>query len=511
MTTPSGPLRASAEGPPALDPTQALKEKLAFYEQQFPGFFFMQRADWSFQHVDPRVESGLGLNAAQCLRHGDQFFCRIHPKDRASYWDGLLRFGETQATRTLRFRLVNEAGEITHNVLEVRHPHRLPGGLLLGYTGVWFDVSEQAELEAQVAFQAWQRSLGRVTRILLHDFRNAMTGLQTLLELYSRQAGPDHKWAEGFDLMLSTTLRTQQTVERLSQLVRDEPSEDVYLSLHDFLEKEEPFWRTLWTRPVKFAGHAEVPDSFLVELDRTTLRRFWLQLLLLYGPMEEDTSQITFTWRPLPDGHWVVGDAFPFGFRAADDGWHLALSPCPSPFAEAGSQGPTSREWPSADWRQLQEFADALKVQMAFCPGERWNQPGVLHLFWAGAQGRQADPFAASTVAPTAAPRSTPEVLLIGEWERDTVEAALRKAGLQSSTPRFPPKQPVHGIIFLGVEIPPAWDAYLRGAEAPSRAIYLHSAEAQPPEDLPERLFTLPTKLPENHLLLELQLHELLR
>lgn len=516
MSQPTGHSSTPPPGIPAVDPTQSLREKLAFYEEQFPGFHFRQRADWSFQHIDPRVRTGLGLDPDQCQRHGESFFARIHPKDRARYWDGLLRFAEGKDTRTLRFRLVDEAGSTTHHVLEVRQPLRLQSGLLLGYSGVWFDVSAQAGLEAQVAFQSWQRSLGQLTRILLHDFRNAMTGLQTLLELYSRQTDENHPWSEGFRLMLSTTLRTQQTVERLSNIVRDEPQEDCYLSLRSFLVGEHAFWSSLWSRPVEFEGYDSLPEDFLIEIDATTLRRFWLQFLLLYNPMEDEINRIKFTWRPLPEGEWIVADAFPFGLRAAQDGLHLALSPCPSPFLNRPEATLAGREWPNSEWRQLQEFAEILKLQMAFTPDHNDHRNGSLHLFWPGSQqfSDNSSQTASAIIAEnggTAIQRSALQVLLVGSWERQSVAGCLETAGFQATHTHSPPEFPVHGVVFLNQPPDQAWINWLRSEDAAAHLIYLHPAGSETPGYLPDNVFTLPSRLPDNRILLELQLQELMR
>ncbi len=513
MSEDAGTFDSPKSDHPPLDPTAVLREKLAFYENQFPGFFFMQRADWSFQYIDARVKTGLGLDPDRCQRHGESFFARIHPKDRARYWDGLLRFGEEAATRTLRFRLVDDDGDVTHHVLEVRQPRRLESGMLLGHTGVWFDVSHQAGLEAQVTFQSWQRSLGRITRILLHDFRNAMTGLQTLLELYSRQIDSTHKWSEGFRLMLGTTVRTQQTVERLSQIVRDEPRMDLVQSLQRFLQGENAFWKSLWGRPVDFHGLDTLPEEFLIEADTTTLRRFWLQMLLLYRPMEEDIDRINFFWQVISEGEWIVAEAFPFGLRAPADGFHLTLAPCPSPW-QAEPPGETlNREWPDAEWRQLQEFADALHLQLAFEPGNDVMAPGSLHVFWPIASQRSVGepPPAATPENSRTAVVSRLEVAIVGEWERPTMEECVRKAGLRPSRATTPPNHRIHGLIVLDTVISPDWKTWLDGPEAANHLIYIHPSDAEVPDGLAEAFFTLPTRLPENRRLLELQLQELLR
>lgn len=503
---------------PPLDPTLVLREKLAFYENQFPGFFFIQRADWSFQHIDPRVRSGLGLDPERCQRHGEGFFARIHPKDRARYWEGLLRFGEEAATRTSRFRMIDDEGNVTHHVLEVRQPRWLESGLLLGHTGVWFDVTEQAGLEAQVTFQAWQRSLGHITRILLHDFRNAMTGLQTLLELYERQLSQDHAWSEGFRLMLSTTLRTQRTVERLSQIVRDEPGEDLVQSLRLFLTGEVSFWQSLWGRPIDLHGLDEVPQGFLVEGDTTTLRRFWLQLLLLYRPMENAIERIHFDWRPVADGEWIVAEAFPFGIRASASGYHLALQPCPSPWQAAPVEESLNREWPDAEWRQIQEFADSLHLQIAFEAAKNSSESGKLHIFWPAADPRAEFDAPATTAAPASRAHDHSEesrhrldVGIYGDWEREEVVHCVRLAGLRPVELSTPPSRHLHGLIILHREIPPEWKTWLEGPDAANHLIFIHPPDAECPDGVPDTLFTLPTRLPDNRRLLELQIQELLR
>lgn len=503
-------------GVPQIDPNQALREKLAFYEEQFPGFFFRQRADWSFQHIDPRVRTGLDLEPVQCLRHGEHFFSRIHPKDRAPYWDGLLRFAEGEDTRSQRFRIVDKEGRVIRHVLEVRQPLRLQSGLLLGYNGVWFDMSAQAQLEAQVTFQAWQQSLGDVTRILLHDFRNAMTGLQTLLELYSGQLDADHSWKEGFRLMLDTTLRTQTTVERLSHLVRDEPKDDVIFSLHQFVENELGFWNSLWSRPVRIVGAKSLPNDFMLEADATTLRRFWLQYLLLHKPMEEEIDELHFDWKPVKEGEWIIGDAFPFGLRASSAGLHLSLSPSPSPFLEGEPVPGNSREWPDARWRQIQEFADTLKLQIAYSQETEDAQHGTLHIFWPSASvaSPAIDESRTSPGTPVFLPTATVDsmdVIILGDWETESIRKTLREAGYNPITTLKPPMEPIHGLIVLNVSLTKSWKEWIKGDICPRRLIYVHPIDAEPPADLPDSFFTLPSRLPENQVLLELQLQELMR
>ena len=503
------------DGVPQIDPTQALREKLAFYEEQFPGFYFQQCTDWSFQHIDPRVHAGLGLDPEACLSQSENFFNRIHPKDRAPYRDSLLRFADGKDHCSQCFRIVNDAGEVLHHVLEVRQPLRHDNGQAHAYKGVWFDMSDQAELEAQVTYQEWQHSLGQVTRILLHDFRNAITGLQTLLELYAGQLAADHSWKEGFRLMLETTARTQTTVERLSQIVRDEPQDDLVFSLHQFIETEFPFWKSLWARPITIHGAEDLPKDFLLKGDTTTLRRFWLQYFLLHKPMEEGSDTLTFTWKQVKEGDWLVADALPFGLRADCNGLHLTLTPSPSPFVEENTATYHNREWPDARWRQIQAFADALKLHLAYAPDPDDEQQGTLHIFWPQAPSTTDAPVSPSGTAsplpiePLAS--DSLDVIILGDWESEYVTASLRQAGFNPIPSSALPSHPVHSMIALHTPLSDAWIDWTQGDTAPHRLIFVHPIDQEPPANLPEAFFTLPSKLPENRTLLGHQLQELMR
>ena len=75
------------------------------------------------------------------------------------------------------FRLRHaQTGRVIY-VWEHRQAVRSRNGLLLGYEGIWLDITRQTIAERRLSTLAWKESMGVLTMGLTHDFTNLLAGV----------------------------------------------------------------------------------------------------------------------------------------------------------------------------------------------------------------------------------------------------------------------------------------------------------------------------------------------
>src|SRR5262249_59182834 len=102
-------------------------------------------------------------------------------------------------TCTYRVRHV-QTGRIAY-VLENRQPNVTRSGLLLGYEGVWLDVTRQTIAEKRLSTAAWKETLSVLTMGLAHDFVNVIAGIHALSVSCLQQVQSNHEFHKGRTLI----------------------------------------------------------------------------------------------------------------------------------------------------------------------------------------------------------------------------------------------------------------------------------------------------------------------
>ncbi len=207
---------------------QRTESRLNSYMQHFPGVFFFQRADFSFQYISPNFEKMLELSPDRLLRSGSQFLGMILERDRDYFVSEIRKHSQDSTAFTIQFRIRKAKDNSTIYLTDVRSPVYSENGMLLGYEGVWLDTTRQTIAERKLTSSAWKENLAMLTAGLVHDFSNVMAGIYALSELYHSSIEPDNSMYEGLGQIKKSSMEARKLVRRIIDINREEAGQKNY-------------------------------------------------------------------------------------------------------------------------------------------------------------------------------------------------------------------------------------------------------------------------------------------
>lgn len=295
------------------------ENRVKIYSHHFPGFLYQQRADLSFSYLNPKFGEAFGLNLKTLQRSGDAFLDLIYEKDRDFYLREVQKSTRGAERFSFNYRIrLPQTGQIVY-LQDVRTTLKAPNGLLLGYEGVWLDITRQAVAEKRLSSAGWKESLGTLTSGLLHDFKNSMTGIGTLSELYCRSMDPAHPWHEGMTMIRKNALEAQKIVQRIIDLNREEAGRRNYHNLRLLVLDQIDLVRIVLPKHMTVEtaiDGADVP----VYLDEVAFRQMILNLVINSRDASPHDGSITIRLRHVEAGEVITGDIPSGGFTCPREG-----------------------------------------------------------------------------------------------------------------------------------------------------------------------------------------------
>ena len=247
--------------------------------ERWPGVIFSQRADLSFRFVSPRIEELTGIGIADWTSRPQLIWQAVHESDADDLRAHLKVARQTKRPVTSTYRIRHaQTGRVSY-VLEHRHANVSPGGLLLGYEGVWLDVTRQTIAEKRLSSAAWRESLSVLTMGLAHDFSNVMAGIHALSETFLDQVGAQHEFTEGLTLIKRNAHQASQLVHRIINLHQGKIGENSYYNLNELAADLGDLVRKIIPRKMQFAMDLS-PEQLPVYLDPIELRQVVINLVL---------------------------------------------------------------------------------------------------------------------------------------------------------------------------------------------------------------------------------------
>jgi signal transduction histidine kinase len=207
-------------------------EKLS---RHWPGVIFSQHPDFSFSHVTGRIEELTGLTPEQWRQQPRRFWEVVHEGDAVEFQHQVAQAARAGQALTTTFRVRNLVSGRMSYVLEHRQPLVSRGQLVLGYEGVWLDVTRQTLAEKRLTSAAWKETLAVVTMGLAHDFSNVMAGIHSLSESFHKELEESHPFWEGMGLIKKSALQASQLVHRIVNLHLGKPGERNYHDLNQIV------------------------------------------------------------------------------------------------------------------------------------------------------------------------------------------------------------------------------------------------------------------------------------
>jgi signal transduction histidine kinase len=247
--------------------------------RRWPGVIFSQRADMTLEFANPRIEEMTGIPLADWMRRPDAFWGCIHEADLPELQQHVRRAAQQGMSLATTFRIRHSRTGRVAYVLEHRHPLRSAGGLLLGFEGVWLDVSRQTIAERRLSTAAWRDTLAVLTMGLAHDFGNILAGIHALAETLEPAGGGDESLRDGLGLIKRNAMQASHLVRRVLSLHQGRPGEYGYSDLNEQVDDLAELVRKIIPRRIQFEV-ATSGQALPVYVDAVELRQVFINLTM---------------------------------------------------------------------------------------------------------------------------------------------------------------------------------------------------------------------------------------
>jgi PAS domain S-box-containing protein len=203
---------------------------------RWPGVMFSQRADFSFSFISRTVKDFTGVSPEEWKMQPQRFWQVVHEADIEELQLEFRKFSTTHRRQVATYRIRHaQTGRVTY-VFEHREALYSSNGLLLGYEGVWLDVTRQTVAEKRLSSAAWKETLAVLTMGLAHDFNNIMSGILSLSEAFQAQVEREHPFQEGLALIKRNSMQASQMVHRILNLHQGKVGERNYHNLNELVK-----------------------------------------------------------------------------------------------------------------------------------------------------------------------------------------------------------------------------------------------------------------------------------
>jgi PAS domain S-box-containing protein len=247
--------------------------------RRWPGVIFNQRPDGSFSFVSPGIEAVTGISADKWRAQGPLFWRVVHEADAEELQQQYRRLSPASRTFHGSYRVRHsDSGGVTY-VMEHREAVFSASGLLLGYEGVWLDVTRQTIAERRLSSAAWKETLAVLTMGLAHDFSNIMSGIHSLSEAFQAEMDPNHPFQEGLALIQRNSRQASQLIHRILSLHRGKTGERNYYNLNELVADTTELLRKMVPRRIDI--HAEcAPQTLPLYVDEIEFQQVFFNLAL---------------------------------------------------------------------------------------------------------------------------------------------------------------------------------------------------------------------------------------
>lgn len=303
---------------------QKAESRLADYVSNFPGIFFTQRPDLTFSYLSKGIKRLFPLEHTEFYRNSGLFMEKILEIDRDHFENELKLYSGKRETFSFSYRFqVPPTGQIIY-VLDVRTPIITGTNKLLGYDGVFIDITRQAIAEHRLSNSVWREGLTTLTNGLVHDFSNLMAGIFSISELYYSMMEKDDPMSNGMRQIKKSTMQAQRLVRRIIDLHRDKPAARASHDLRDLLKDQMDLIGILLPRSTKLkTDFGKVP--LIAFIEETGFRQVLLNLIINARDAIGKNGKITINARLINKGKPIFKGAIQNKMQAPAKGAEISI------------------------------------------------------------------------------------------------------------------------------------------------------------------------------------------
>ncbi len=263
------------------------------WSHRWPGVMFSQRADFSFSFVSSTVTALTGIAPADWKLQPQRFWQVVHEADAEDLQQQYRGFSTANRRQVATYRIRHaQTGRISY-IFEHREALYSSNGLLLGYEGVWLDVTRQTIAEKRLSTAAWKETLAVLTMGLAHDFSNIMAGILSLSEAFQAQVDREHPFQEGLALIKRNSMQASQMVHRILNLHHGKVGERNYHNLNELVKDTVEVVRKIIPRRIEVVTEFST-DGLPLYVDAVEFRQVLINLTLNSGDAMPQGGKLTF-------------------------------------------------------------------------------------------------------------------------------------------------------------------------------------------------------------------------
>lgn len=246
---------------------------------RWPGVMYSQRADFSFSFISRTVKDFTGVSPEEWKVQPQRFWHVVHEADIEELQQEFRKFSTTHRRQVATYRIRHAlTGRVTY-VFEHREALYSSNGLLLGYEGVWLDVTRQTVAEKRLSSAAWKETLAVLTMGLAHDFNNIMSGILSLSEAFQAQVDREHPFQEGLALIKRNSMQASQMVHRILNLHHGKVGERNYHNLNELVKDTVEVVRKIIPKRIEVTSDFS-SDGLALYVDAVEFRQVLINLTL---------------------------------------------------------------------------------------------------------------------------------------------------------------------------------------------------------------------------------------
>ena len=274
-----------------------------------PGSHFAQDVDFRFLQLHSSIRELLGAAAVQELQAGRSWLDWVHPNDRIELEKNHRQCREISVPVGCRFRLLPPGEDRVLHLMELRIPVRGLDQELVGYEGLWLDITREALAERRLQQAAWKESLAELSGSLSHDLNNFLTGIGNLIELVFDSVTVDQKYEEHIDIILDSVKQAKELNQSIVTLNREESGEVGLFDLSKLIREQESLIKILLPKDCRFV--VDCPEEILpVRLNGVAVRRILINLATNSRDALKEQGEVNLSLRKVDLGTYDRHDLF---------------------------------------------------------------------------------------------------------------------------------------------------------------------------------------------------------
>lgn len=265
--------------------TEALRKSTELWEhvsEAMPGTYFRFRvaADgaYSFDYLSPNFASLIGVPASRGRYDFAGVWKSLHPDDVAGVAAGIDAAVRASGPWTAEWRIILEDGRMRWMRGSSRPDAASPDGSRV-WTGVFFDITQEKELEQRLLQAQKMESIGRLAGGIAHDFNNILTAIRGHADLALDALSESDLARDGLREVRRATDRAAALTRQLLAFSRRQQLEVSEFSLTQLMRDLEKMLRRVIGEDIALSVTTHTGNA-MVRADRSQIEQVVLNLVV---------------------------------------------------------------------------------------------------------------------------------------------------------------------------------------------------------------------------------------